>query len=165
MNRGFAPRLSLGIRGDLVYGNPFKREKCFFETVQAPVPSGSSSVTRTEPTSNVPQYSYLDVAGVVSLDAIDASRLRVRFFGGAAAVPFKPVLPVFYGVEVLPRFGRNRLAISVEQWRWNVRLDSVLYQFQDGNLQSRTARGFDAIRQPIYVRISSVSGFGGRGPR
>lgn len=165
MFRALMPRVSWGLRGDLVYGNPFKREKCFFETVSAPQPTGPSEVTRVEATHSVPQYTFIDVSGVFAIDPVDTRWLRVRLYGGAAAVAFKPVLPLFGGVEVFPRVGGHRIAISVERWDWRLRLDSVQYVFQNGVLRNRIATGFDDTRYPVYVRISSVSGFGGRGPR
>lgn len=165
MYREYVSRVWIGLRGEVVSGNPLKRERCLFDAVDPPEGSGTGDVNRVEATGSVPRYTFVDAGVVAALDVLDAPWLRVRAYGGAAGVAFKPVLPLYYGVEVYPHIGGFHLAVSVEQWRWSVRMDSVQYRFQNGVLTSRTARGFDDVRTPIYIRVTTVSGFGGRGPR
>lgn len=166
LGAGFArevlPHFWLGGRGDLMYANPFKKVNCFFRD-SAAIPGGPFSTTREEVTNRVPQYQFLQLAATVALEPVRLNALRVRAFGGAGALLLKPVFPLFYGVELLPGIGRGRYALSAE--RWNVRLgyDSVTYSYTNGVLRNRVATGFHKSRSSLVVRLSVVTGLGGRG--
>jgi hypothetical protein len=169
LGAGFAreilPHVWLGGRGDVMYANPFKREKCFFGISEAPLPPGLYTRTREEVTNRVPQYQFISVSALAAVEPISLNFVRARVFGGVGAVAFKPVFPRFYGIELLPGAGQSRFALSVERWDVSLRYDSVTYNYLNGVLRSRSARGFNKTRGSVVLRLSMVNQMRGRGPR